>query len=261
MGKMLEKVDLQMFLSDIKTELVQSKTKRTAEEKQKLIRCLFFRHFHLSDNVPAELVPDFIKVASVFYNRESLGYNGIMEEIKDRTELYSMIAGHVEIREFLKHGEGKSDFYDRENKISYEKKTGCGDWLRSERSATFEEVIAEYKRKKTLLRWDYEYKANKEGMNGAKTVKKGEEEAKRKEGKKPAKEYDISIHIETTYKAFFDYLATYPKGIGTFFKESTRSGVAGVYVWELQTIKNSKKKIEFLQNYGKTAKQEEEAED
>lgn len=229
-------------------------------EKLKAYRACFFEHFRLSDMVPASLVPAFIRFAERFYDRSSTGYNGIMEEIKERVLLYADIDGFVYVREFLKHGAKQTDIYDKENRVSYEKKTGTGDWLRSERCNTLEETVMEYRRKKTRLLWDYDFTPISEDMAGKKSVNNNmTEEEKRlaqertktkKDGSKVVnKQYAVHIHINTTYKKFFDYLETYPSGLKTFFKESSRSGVAGVYVWELQTIKNSRKKIEFLEHF------------
>lgn len=222
-------------------------------------RFVFFHNFLLSDLVPAKLVPTFVKFAENFYDKSSFGYHGIIEEIKDRVDIIALNHGQVPVREFLKHGDGQTDIYDSVERISYEKKTGCGDWLRSEKSTTFEEIIAEYCRKRTLIRWDYDFVPDSEDMNGKKSVNKywnnekkrlaQERTNKTKKDGTPIinKQYEIHIHIECSFRQLFDYMATYPKGLSTFFKESSRSGKAGVYCWEMQTLKNSKKKIEFLQ--------------
>ena len=261
MGKMINEETVLSFVNDYRKQIATAKKNGTPYgERLSLFRHIFFSYFRLSDTVPFEMVEMFQSFAEKFYDRESLGYDGIIAEIKDRTEMYSVIDGYVAIREFLKKPEGKTDIYDKENRVCYEKKTGCGDWLRSERSTTFEEVIEEYKRKRTLIRWDYEYTARPDGMTGKKSVKDGEPEQERTK-KNPSKEYSINIHIETTYRKLFEYMETYPTGIKTFFKESSRSGVAGVYHWEMQTIKNSKKKIAFLQGFNAWAKGEEPEEE
>lgn len=277
MSKLVCKSDVRNFVRDVQNviEAVEAAS-GSYEEKIKAFRSCFFRHFFLSDKVPSSLVPTFIRFSEKFYDKSSVGYTGIIEEIADRVILYSEIDGFVLVREFLKHGEGKTDIYDKENRTSYEKKTGCGDWLRSEKYNTFEEVIQEYRRKRTLIRWDYDYIPTSEDMTGKKSVNKSwteEDKAKaqertktKKNGEKVVnKQYEIHIHIETTYKNLLDYMDTYPAGLKTFFKESKRSGVAGVYVWELQTLKNSKKKIDFLQNCpyntAKPKKTEEEEEE
>lgn len=261
MAKMITESAVLSFVNDYRKQIATAKKNGAPYgERLSLFRHIFFSYFRLSDTVPAEMVDMFNSFAEKFYDKTALGYDGIIAEIKDRTELYAMIDGYVAIREFLKKPEGKTDIYDKENRICYEKKTGCGDWLRSERSTTFEEVIEEYKRKRTLIRWDYEYTARPDGMTGKKSVKDGEPEQERTK-KNPSKEYSINIHIETTYRKLFEYMETYPTGIKTFFKESSRSGIAGVYHWEMQTIKNSKKKIAFLQGFNAWANGEEPEEE
>ena len=170
-------------------------------------RNTFFRHFLLSDSVPEKLVPVFVKFAENFYDKSSFGYHGIIEEIKDRTELYALNDGFVPVREFLKHGEGKTDCYDSVERIAYEKKTGCGDWLRSETATTFDEIIKEYRRKRTLIRWDYDFVPTSEDMNGKKSVNKywsnehkhnaQERTKKTKKDGSPIinKQYEIHLHI------------------------------------------------------------------
>lgn len=258
-AKLLTKLDANNFVTEWREVRKATIAEHTTDgELLNLYRKTFFRHFLLSDKVPENLVSVFVRFAENFYDKASTGYAGIMAEIDDRVSLYSAIDGTVEIREFLKHADGQTDIYDKDEKISYEKKTGCGDWLRSEKAHSFEEVIAEYSRKRTLIRWDYEFTPDSATMDGKKSVKKTlpEEEKETLQEKKkkadhetlvPNKQYAICIHIETTYKKLFAYMATYDGGLKTFFKESKRSGVAGVRCWQMQTIKNSKKKIAFLE--------------
>ena len=262
MAKMLVASDLKKFVDEVQPVITEAKKSGlSTDEKIKLYRSVFFHNFRLSDTVPSSLVNAFFRFAEKFYDKSSFGYDGIMEEIKDRVYLYSSIDGFVAVREFLKHGDGKTDIYDKKERICYEKKTGTGDWLRSERFDSFDDVIMEYRRKRTLIRWDYDFVPASEDMSGKKSVNKNlseEEKAVKQERTKKTKkdgtkivnkQYEIHIHIETSYKNLFDYMATYPAGLKTFFKESSRSGIAGVFCWELQTIKNSRKKIEFLQHF------------
>ena len=69
--------------------------------------------------------------------------------------------------------------------------------------------------------------------------------------KKSVYQYPVNIHIETSYKTLFQYMDLYPAGIKTFFKESTRTEENGytTHIWQLQTIKNSKKKIAFFEHF------------
>lgn len=210
-------------------------------------RKTFFSAFKLSDRVPENLIDSVYQIALRFYDDSGLGYYGVMAEIRDRIDLYSMIDGFVEIREFLLHKADKTDFYDKENKVAYEKKTGCGSWLYSEKNYLLSDIIEEYKRKKRLLRWDYDFVPDNDRMTQGKTLQWNDKQTGRKDGKKSQKQYEIHIHCELSYKKFFEHLEKYPSGVETFFKESVRSGQAGTYIYDLQTIKNSKKKIEFLE--------------
>ena len=240
-------------------------------------RVCFFSHFLLGDSVPNTdgLVERFQQYAEMFYDPSALGYNGIIYEIKKRTSLYAENDGFVSVREFLKHEDGKTDYYDGINRKAYEQKTGTGDWLRSEKSCTFSDIIKEYRRKRTLICWDYDFIPESEDMNGKKCVNKYWSNEKKQSAQERTnktrkdgtpiinKQYEIHIHICTSYAKLFDYMETYGKGLETFFKESVRSGVAGVYVWEMQTIKNSKKKIDFLMNcpYNATKPETDESEE
>lgn len=240
-----------------------------SEEKRLAYRDLLTDTFRLSDTVPAKHVPAFCKIVLKSYDSTGSGFHGVAEEVFTRTAVIAVKKGSVPVREFFVHNMRQSDFV--ENRRAYELKTGCGDWLRSEDARTLDEVLKEYRRKRTILRWVYVFNPASEDMNGQKSfnarkVAQGKTTAPeriktKKDGTKVInKQYPININIECSYKQFFDYLATYPAGIGTFFKESKRPGK--LHVWELQTIKNSKKKIDFLQacpfNRAKPETEEEE---
>ena len=214
--KMIEKTDLRSVRD------LFDKSDKSPESMRKA----FFSVIRMYDKVPSDLVPIVLKFASLFYDKSGIGYHGVIAEISDRVSLYADIDGYVFAKEFLLHRAGNSDIYDKENRISYEKKTGCGDWLRSE-NPVFAEVIKEYERKKTLIRWDYDFEI---------------------ESKKNGKER-FSIHIETTFKKLFTFLSEFEGGFDTWWKENGRSGKAGVYVWEMQTIKTSRKKAVYLTTF------------
>lgn len=212
-GRMINKADLRAIRD------LFDKSDKSPESMRKA----FFSVVRMYDKVPSELVPVVLKFACLFYDKSGMGYHGVIAEIADRVALYADIDGFVYAKEFLLHRAGKTDIYDKENKAGYEKKTGCGDWLRSE-NPVFTEVIDEYKRKRTLIRWDYTLEI---------------------ESKKHGKE-KFSIHIETTYKKLFAFLADFKGGFDTWWKENSRSGKAGIYVWEMQNVKTSRKKILYL---------------
>ena len=216
-GKIVTKADLRTIREKLMTSTAQTPN---------IVRSIFFSVIRKYDRVPADLVPVVLKFVALMYDRDGVGYHGVISEIVDRVSLYSAIDGFVYAGEFLVHKMGVSDIYDKENRTSYEKKTGCGDWLRSE-TPSFSETIAIYRRKRTLIRWDYTF-----------TI----------ESKKNGQER-FSIHIETSYRKLFDFLADYNGSIETWFKENSRSGLSGVYVWEMQTIKTSRKKAMYLTTF------------
>lgn len=220
-GKTITKADLRIIRDAI----------FASDRSAKSIRKAFFDHVRMYDKIPAELVPDVLRFASLFYDKAGTGYHGVIAEIADRVSLYADIDGFVYANEFLLHKAGTTDIYDRDNRTGYEKKTGCGDWLRS-KNPVFAEVVKEYERKRTLIRWDYDF-----------TV----------ESKKNGKE-EFSIHIETTFKKLFAFLSDFDGGFETWWKENKRSGIAGVYVWEMQTIKTSRKKALYLTTFNEWEK-------
>lgn len=221
-GKIITKQDLRT---------VREKWLASTAKTPEIMRRIFFSVIRKYDKVPAELVTIVLRFAENFYDKSGVGYNGVIEEIKDRVTLYADIDGFVDAKEFLLHKAEKTDIYDKENKTGYEKKTGCGDWLRSP-NPNFAEVVKEYERKKTLIRWDYDF-----------TV----------ESKKNGTE-QFSIHIETTFKKLFSFLADFEGGFDTWWKENKRSGIAGIYVWEMQTIKTSRKKALYLTTFSEWEK-------
>lgn len=215
--------------ADLRT--IREKWLASTEKTPETMRTIFFSVVRMYDKIPAELVSIVLRFVENFYDKTGVGYNGVISEITDRVYLYADIDGFVYAKEFLLHKAGKTDIYDKENKIGYEKKTGCGDWLRSE-NPVFADVVKEYERKKTLIRWDYDF-----------TI----------ESKKNGKE-EFSIHIETTFKKLFAFLSDFDGGFETWWKENGRSGRAGIYVWEMQTIKTSRKKAVYLSTFAEWEK-------
>ena len=215
-------------------------------------RTLFFRYFKTGYVVPVSLFDFFYKCACKFYDKSALGYKGIMAEIEDRIAIARKNGKNLLVSDFLKHIGTKTDLYDSSIRKAYEKKTGCGDWLVSRDATSLEEVIAEYTRKTRLIRWDYDFTPTDNRMTGKKSVSEGNETgAEKSNPKKTGYQYPINIHIETTYRKLFEYMRLYPAGIGTFFKESVRTDYEGnsTHIWQMQTIKNSKKKIAFLEHF------------
>ena len=172
------------------------------------------------DVIPAQYAEIMLKVVKLSYNPADYGRKGKYAEAVDRIELLTMNGAEaIPFREFFAHRQGKTDIYDAVERTCYEKKTGTGDWLYCE-SGDFDECIELYRRKRTKIRWDYE-RADK----------------------------GINIHIECSYRELFDYLTAYnpDKGLATWFIKSSRSEA----VWKMQEIATSKKKIAYLNGWGK----------
>lgn len=67
---------------------------------------------------------------------------------------------------------------------STEHKSGCGDWLRSMRYSTREDIVAEYSKRESIIDWDYEL---------------------------------AGFHIVTTWKNFMEYLGQFKGGKGAAY--------------------------------------------
>lgn len=243
-------------ITSIQTKAFSEKSKSITTRSD--FRFLFFDSFDKDAIVPDDKIPFFYRISERFYKSTGNGYGGIMKEITDRIEISKWTGKPLKVNDFLKHTNTETDLFDPSIHKALEKKTGCGDWLIDKNATTLEKAIAIYKRKKRLLRWDYDFIPSETEMNGKKSVNKNlskEEQEKAQERlnpKKAGKQYPIHIHIETTYSRFFEYLALYPSGIATFFKLSTRTtdeNGCATCIWQLQTIKNSKKKIAFLEHF------------
>lgn len=261
----------QYVTNEMKQEFI---TRTETIKTRSAFRLAFFDVFPVSAIVPVDMYPFFEKAAKKFYSKKMNGYDGIMAEIADRLQIARNTGREMMVNDFLKHKDDKTDLYDPSIRKAIEKKTGCGDWLIDKNATTLEKAIAIYRKKRRLIRWDYDYKPETEKMNGKKSVNRflsAEEQAeaqKRSNPKKAGTNYPVCIHIETTYARFFDYLETYPAGINTFFKLQKRAvkpeeteteeteeltdtdeNNNTTFVWQMQTIKNSKKKIAFLEHF------------
>lgn len=190
------------------------------------VRSIVNSRINLCDLIPAELADVTLKIVKLMYKPTDKGRNGKHEEAIDH--VYNLIdcngAEAVPFREFFAHKHGKADLIDRSVGKSYEKKTGTGDWLYCEED-DFDTCIRMYRRKRTLIRWDY-VRADK----------------------------GIDIHIETTYKNLFEYLIAYnpEKGLSTWFVKSSRTHSDGLneeFIWKMQEISTSKKKIAYLNGW------------
>jgi len=200
---------------------------KTTENARKLI----FSAISKNDIIPDELIIPVKKlVLTVMYDRTGKGYKGIVNEIEKRIETIRYTEkvlnwGGIPFSEFLLRRLGSTDTVDFDNHSGFEEKSGCGNWLYSY-NGSFDETVKMYRRKKTIIRWDYQFDVD--------TKKNGKEH--------------FNIYIETTYKLFFDFLSDYSGGFKTWWKENARSG-NGCFVWELQNIPSSRKKAVYLTTF------------
>ena len=190
------------------------------------VKNILFNHVKLTDKIPVALAPTMVKIVSHCYDKSGTGYNGVMNEIEKRIDLYSLIYDEITVKEFFLHKMGRKDLYDKENKESYELKSGCGNWLYSKNSS-FLATIANYERRKEKIRWTYQFEI---------------------ETKKEGKEV-FNIDIDTEWKTLFSFLKDYNGHIETWFKENSKSGEFGTYIWEMQTVKTSRKKAVYLTTF------------
>ena len=196
------------------------------------VRKVLFDNVSMNDIVPEQFVDKFVSVMSLYYDKSGKGYRGVMNEITKRIDTIRFTEkiinmGGVPVHEFFLKKQGQTDTIDFDNHTGYEEKAGAGNWLYNDKSSSFEETIAMYRRKRTKIRWDYPVTVN--------TKKYGKE--------------TFHIEIITTYSILFDFLADYPKGFKTWWKENSKSGETGCYVWEMQTITSSRKKAEYLTTF------------
>lgn len=216
-GKVITKEVLKAIVTDIKH--------CDADLDYMKVRSIVNPRINLNDFIPAEYATLTLNIVRRMYNPKDFGWKGKHEESKDR--VYNMIdcnnAELIVFREFFAHEHKDTDIYDKSIHTGFEKKTSVGNWLYYP-SDDFDECIKMYSRKRTMIRWDY-----------------------------TREEFGIDIHIETTYKKLFEYLIAYnpKKGLSTWFKLSSRSknGIGNKYVWDMQDIRNSQKKIDYLMNW------------
>ena len=172
----------------------------------------------MKDDEPARKLA--LGLALFTYDREGLGYNGIKTEVLARCEYLKRIP----VIHWFKHTAGVADM--TYNKRKAEHKSGCGAWLYSRTSTNLDEIRAQYEESGEYIVWDYDHTP----VPGRKN------------------DNPVHIHIACTWRQFFRYLDTYPAGYRTFFKyNSLKSQQEGQAVYELNTIRTSKKKIAFLE--------------
>lgn len=153
---------------------------------------------------------DAVDLALALYNPSDKGRFGKNGEVMERA-LGWLESGRTWARwgEFFARKSGKADVGTRT-----EMKTGCGDWLYSCIHSDRADIIAEYWKKETVIRWSTE-----------------------------------DFCIVCTWHQLFDYLASYnAKGIETWFKTNTKyNAMLSKTIVMMQEYKTSKRKVAFLQ--------------
>lgn len=157
------------------------------------------------------------KIALSCYDKSGKGFHGIAIEVSERIKARKWLYAS----DLFKSTDG-FDFYINSKKV--EQKSACGAWLYSHGS--LDEARKEYEKSGEYIKWDYIYHAKNE------------------------KEFSFAIHIFCTWRQFFRYLDTYENGYKTFFKfNKIKSQTTGINVYEMNTLKTSKKKVEFLRRF------------
>lgn len=195
------------------------------------IASVLFKHIKKTDYIPENLVVPVLKVVSLFYDKAGTGYTGVMKEIEYRVLWYSTIDGKVLFSHFFMHKSSQKDV--QKDGKAMEIKTGCGNWLYST-THDFNAVIRNYSRRKELIHWDYTFVV---------------------ETKKAGKE-TYHVKIETEWKTLFSFLRDFNGNLQTWFKENAKSGEHGTYIYEMQTIKTSKKKADYLLTFDRWLKEQ-----
>lgn len=205
---------------------IVSQIKSTAKSASDCRR-IVFSSINAEDVIPSSLVPAMQKIIKLCYSNKGKGYNGVITEIIERTNLYNDTDNAVKVKEFRLHSLGKKDMIDKVEHISYEVKSGAGNWLYSH-NPSFTATVQNYRRRKEYIKWNYTFSIETK-KNGSET---------------------FNVDITCPWAVLFDFLSDYPQGgFSTWWKENSRSGNNGLYVWEMQTVKTSRKKALYLTTF------------
>ena len=180
------------------------------ETAMKKVKLIMDAGFTPNTVIPASLYWDAYDLRIELYNPADFGKNGKLSEIRER--IYRALENGrswMYWKEFNAHKQVRKDLTD-----GTENKAGAGNWLYSKRYDSIDEIIAEYRKKKSLVRWEQ------------------------------ADEFCILC----TWSELFDYLASYnKKGLSTWFKKTvTYSMESEKYCVQLQTYQTSSAKMAYL---------------
>ena len=166
-----------------------------------------------------------IAVRASMYDPNGTGKNGCVSEIREN--VLSSHASWMHWSDFNAKRGDKLDISQTKYREAAEKKTGAGDWLRSSKAKTREEVIAEYRH--SQLRWIWE----SEG-----TIKAGPHEGE-----------SYRFRIVGTFEQIMDYLESYNGKLQTWYHaKGTQRNTNGKVVVRLQEFNTSYPKTCWLVN-------------
>ena len=152
------------------------------------------------------------QILEFLYNPADYGKNGKIREVEERLSRYfeNEYVFTCKWSECHARKTGRSDVGKRQEEM----KTGAGDWLRSFKYFSMEEIVDEYSKRKSIILWSTDY-----------------------------------FRIRCSWRQLMEYLDTYnEKGKYQFFKKAVKmDNMTNQVVVMLQEWKTSKKKIAFLQ--------------
>lgn len=157
--------------------------------------------------IPHTLFKLALRARANMYNPLDKGMYGKLGEIEARMDEWNS-RKWARWNEFTARKHGYADIGKRT-----ENKTGTGDWLYSRRYASLEEIVAEYAKKQTIIRWATE-----------------------------------DFCIVCTWAELFEYLAEYnAKGIYTWFNSCLKYNAnTSETIVKMQEYKTSKRKTLYL---------------
>lgn len=167
-----------------------------------------------STQIATEAFAIMAKIAGWTYNPADKGRNGKHREAVKRLKIkVESGAKFTYWSEFFAHNANEKDMVGLDG-LNYENKTSVGDFNHC-RYSSLEQMRACYEQKvNDRLDWDF-----------------------------PA----AKLHVVCTWAEFFSYLEAYnDKGLATWYKSNVKLTSNG-YVFSLQEIKTSKKKLAYLQ--------------
>lgn len=169
-----------------------------------------------TSQILTEAFPIMVKIAQWTYSPNDKGRNGKHREVAKRLqEKIKRGATFTYWSEFFARKQGQVDIEGADG-IHYESKTGAGNFNYC-RYSTLEQMRAYYEQKENAM-LDWKYTA-------------------------------IGVHVVCTWSEFFQYLEAYnKKGLETWYKKDRLLTSKG-YVFFLQNITGSAKKIRYLQNW------------